>query len=79
MVWRSADASAGAADILPLSVLFRDGDEVCRVDSAPSCQCLLPWFDLKIRRRFISVRLTYPVIQQRTSLLAGVLLSTKSW
>jgi len=38
----SADASAGTADILPLSVLFGDGDEVCRVDSAPTCQCLPP-------------------------------------
>jgi len=38
----SADASAGTADIPPLSVPFGDGDEVCRVDSAPTCQCLPP-------------------------------------
>ena len=38
----SADASADTADILPLSVPFGDGDEVCRVDSAPTCQCLPP-------------------------------------
>ena len=38
----SADASAGTADILPLSVPIGDGDEVCRVDSAPTCQCLPP-------------------------------------